>query len=63
MARLLMIASVLFTLHLGGASVLSQDAQDAFQFAHTNLNSLSNHVTYDIVNLHNSLSASAASNS
>jgi len=63
MSRLLMLASMLATLHFGGASAICQDVQDAYQFAHSSINLLSNQVTSDIVNLHNSLPDSAATNS
>jgi hypothetical protein len=58
MARLLTLTTMLLTLHFGGASALCQDAHDAFVYAHTDLNSLSQSVTSDIVNLHSSLSDS-----
>jgi hypothetical protein len=51
MARLLTLALTLVTLHFGGASAIQQDATAAFQFAHSNLSSLANQVTSDIVNL------------
>ena len=56
MARLLVLASMILSLSLGGASALRQDAQDGFWAAHNGLNSLSNQVTSDIVNLHTDIS-------
>ena len=55
MARLLTLITVLVTLHFGGVAALHQDALDALHFTHSGLNSLSNQVTSDLVNLHNSL--------
>ena len=54
-ARLLVLTLSLLTLHFGGVSALHQDALDAVTSVHTGLNSLSNDVTGDIVNLHNHL--------
>jgi hypothetical protein len=54
-ARLLVLTLSLLTLHFGGVSALHQDAWDAVASVQTGLNSLSNDVTGDIVNLHNHL--------
>jgi hypothetical protein len=51
-ARLLVLTLSLLTLHFGGASALHQDVLDAYTSVHTGLNSLSNDVTGDLVNLH-----------
>lgn len=61
MARLLILTLTLLTLRFGGAAVLHQDAWDSVRSIHTELNSLSNQVTSDIVNLHTTLSSSASS--
>jgi len=63
MSRLLTLASMLATLHFGGASAICQEVQGAYQFAHSTFNSLSNQVTSDILNLHNSLPGSAVTDS
>jgi len=61
MARLLTLITMLVTLHFGGASALHQDALDVFHSAQSGLNSLSNGVSSDLVNLHNSLPSSTGS--
>ena len=63
MSRLLTLASMLATLYFGGASAICQDAQGAYRLAHSSLNSLSNQVTSDILNLHDSLPGSAVTDS
>ena len=55
MARLLTLATMLVTLHFGGAAAMHQDAIDAFHSVNAGLNSLSNDETSTLVNLHNSL--------
>jgi hypothetical protein len=59
-ARLLVLASMLLTLSLGGASALRQDAQDGYWAAHNGLNALSDQVTSGIVNLHTDVSGSSS---
>jgi hypothetical protein len=53
--RLLVLTLTLITLHFGGASALQKDALDAVQSVHAGLNSLSDGVTSDLVNLHTTL--------
>jgi hypothetical protein len=63
MARLLTLALTLMTLHFGAASAIQQEAKATYQFAHSNLNSLSNQVTSDIVNLHTALQGGSGAGS
>ena len=61
MSRLVLLTLTLITLSFGGASALHQDAVDAVQSAHRDLNSLSNGVRSEILNLSSSLSDSPGS--
>ena len=61
MSRLILLTLTLITLSFGGASALHQDAVDAVQSAHSDLNSLSNGVTSDILNLQSSVAGSPGS--
>jgi len=55
MARLLILATTLLTLHFGGASALAHEAQGGLQQLRGQVNSASNGITNDIVHLHDHL--------